>query len=115
MSVKHIKQYFNEVADQYHDLLEEIRDFESEAKQGLIEPERLDLIKESIKPLVNNFQTLSYIMFLLNMPNRKEKQPRYVAQNKKLLKSIDEKFTKQGIINQNKSVLNNTEKIIKGE
>lgn len=115
MSVNHIKAYFNKVADQYHQLLEEIRDFEKEAEKGLIEPERLDLIKESIKPLVNNFQTLSYIMFLLNMPNKKEKEARYIRQNKKLLSNIDLKFTEQGKLTENETVLESTQKIIKGE
>ena len=32
MSVKDIKLYYNEVCDQYHDMLTELRDFEEEAK-----------------------------------------------------------------------------------
>ena len=62
MSVKHVKEYFNQVADQYSEMLNELRDFEKEAEQGLIEPERLDIIKQNIQPLVNNYQTLSWIM-----------------------------------------------------
>ena len=60
MAVRHIKEYFEQVAEQYHEMLEEIRDFEKEAEKGLIEPERLDAIKETIKPLMNNYQTLSW-------------------------------------------------------
>ena len=48
MSVKHVKEYFNQVADQYSEMLNELRDFEKEAEQGLIEPERLDIIKQNV-------------------------------------------------------------------
>ena len=54
MAVRHVKEYYNKVCDQYHDMLNEIRDFEEEAKKGLIEPERLDEIKKNIQPLINN-------------------------------------------------------------
>ena len=113
MAVRHIKDYFEEVAQQYHDMLEEIRDFEKEAEQGLIEPERLDTIKESIQPLMNNYQMLSYIMVLLNKPNRKRKEKDYERRNKKLLSTIKMENTKQGVIQQNKDVLDNLTKVVK--
>ena len=82
------KEYYNKVCDQYHDMLNEIRDFEEEAKKGLIEPERLDEIKKNIQPLINNYQTLSYIIFLLNQPNRQSKEKAYQRRNKEFLSKI---------------------------
>lgn len=113
MAVKHIKEYYNEVCNQYSEMLAEIRDFEKEAEKGLIEPERLDQIKESIKPLMNNYQTLSYIMFLLNKPSRKEKHKRYEQQNKKLLSKIEKQFTKDGIIEENTETIKKLTQITK--
>jgi hypothetical protein len=105
MAVKHIVEYYNIVAKQYNDLLAELRDFEKEAQDGLIEPERLDQIKNNIQPLKNNYMTLSYIMFLLNMPNRDSKQRAYKTRNKKFLQNIPNKNTKEGIIKENNNVL----------
>lgn len=105
MSAKDVKLYYDEVCNQYSDMLSELRDFEKEAEQGLIEPERLDKIKESIQPLMNNYQTLSYIMFLLNKPVKKSKHAKYQKQNQKLLNSIKQEFTKQGCINTNEQSL----------
>lgn len=113
MAVRHIKAYFEEVAQQYHDMLEEIRDFEKEAEKGLIEPERLDTIKESIQPLMNNYQMISYIMFLLNKPNRARKEKDYIRRNKKLLATIKHENTKQGIMEQNQEVIKNLQNITK--
>ena len=49
--------------------------------------------------------TLSYIMFLFNKPKRKKKEKKYIQQNKKLLSTIPEKNTKEGIIQENKQVI----------
>ena len=111
MAVRHIKEYFEQVEDQYHEMLEEIRDFEKEAEKGLIQPERLDAIKETIKPLMNNYQTLSWIMFLLNKPNRKQKEKGYEQRNKKLLKSLNPKFSKEGILKENEATIQNLKDI----
>ena len=48
MAKRHVIDYFNKVADQYHSMLVEIKDFEEECNKGLIEPERLDEIKRII-------------------------------------------------------------------
>lgn len=115
MSKKDVELYYDQVCDQYSQMRDEIKDFEVEAQKGLMEPERLDKIKESIQPLINNYQTLSWIMFLLNKPVKKCKHSKYANQNSKLLKSLDSRFNKDGILKQNNSVLENTSKLIKGE
>ena len=115
MSVKHIKEYYEQVCDQYHEMLTELKDFEQEAQEGIIEPERFDLIKENIKPLINNYQTLSWIMFLLNKPNKKQKVKRYEQQNKNLLKSLDKRFSKEGVLNTNEETLDRLKHEICGD
>lgn len=107
MAVKHIKEYFDQICDQYHEMLEEIRDFEEEAKQGLIEPERLDLIKQQIEPLKNNYERWSYMMYLLNKPVRKQKEKAYQQRNAKFLKMIQGKNTIQGVLEENKDTIDN--------
>jgi ribosome recycling factor len=114
MSVKHIKEYYEEVSAQYHELLNELKDFEKEAQEGMIEPERLDMIKENIKPLTNNYQTLSWIMFLLNKPNKKQKHKTYERQNQKRLNSLDKRFSKEGVINTNNDTLDRLKADFKG-
>lgn len=106
MSVKHIKKYFNQIANQYSELLSELKDFEKEAEQGLIEPERLDLIKQNIQPLIDNYQRWSYMIFLLNMPNKKSKQLAYNKQHSKSLPQ-NSKNNLNSMLEENKTVLNN--------
>ena len=101
MAVKHIKEYYNQICNQYLDMLKEIKDFEEESKKGLIEPERLDKIKEDIEPMKNNYERWSYMMFLLNKPSRKSKHKKYEEQNKKFLKSIKDSNKIDAVLEEN--------------
>ena len=56
MAYKHIKEYYDKICEQYLEMKDEIRDFEIEAQNNIMEPERLDMIKEQIKPLMDNYE-----------------------------------------------------------
>ena len=105
MSVKHVKEYYDTMCSQYHELCDGLREFEELCDNNIISPERLENMKKMVEPLRNNYQTLSYIMYLLNMPNRKERQKKYEKMHKKFLGMIDDANTKQGKIDENKKVL----------
>ena len=105
MAVKQIKEYFEQVANQYLEMQYEIKSFEEEAEKGLCDPDRVESLKECAKPIKENYMTLSYIMYLLNMPQRQSKQKAYEQRNKKLLEKIPYKNTKNGIIDENNNFL----------
>lgn len=105
MAVKHIKEYYEQVCDQYVMMNEELRDFQKEVENGLVEPERLDNLKKMIEPLKNNYMTLSWIMYLLNQPNRDSKERAYQKRNKKFIESLDKNFNKEAIMKQNDEVI----------
>ena len=45
MAVKHVKEYYDQVCNQYIEMNQEIREFQKEVEEGLIEPERIDNLK----------------------------------------------------------------------
>lgn len=104
MSQKDVIKYYNEVTENYKDMLENLKDMEEEMKESLVTPEQVDQMKRMARPIVDNYKTLSYIIFLLNRPNKKEKFNRYEKQNKKLLENCR---TKEEVLNENKEALNN--------
>lgn len=106
MAVKDVKEYYEQVCAQYIEMQHELADFQKEVEDGIVEPERLDTIKQVIEPIKNNYMTLSWIMFLLNKPQRKSKEKRYLGMSKKFTDSLDTKFSKDAIVNGNKEVLN---------
>lgn len=104
MSQKDVIKYYNEVVENYKDMLENLKDMEEEMKESLVTPEQVDQMKRMAQPIVDNYKTLSYIIFLLNRPTKKEKFNRYEKQNKKLLENCR---TKEEVLNENKEALNN--------
>lgn len=114
MSKRDVDEYFAQVISDYDNMLAEIKDFEQECQNGLIEPERLDQIKENIRPLMNNYERIMYIMFLYNKPARKRKVPQYEAANKKLLARVSKGNMPEASLAEDKEVLEKVKKIAKG-
>ena len=90
MSIKHVNEYYSQICSQYKEMIQDIKDLEKEAEQGLVEPERIKRLEDQVAPIKTNYERWSYMMYLLNLPTRKEKQKRYERQNKKFLKAISD-------------------------
>ena len=46
MSVKAVRKYYDQICEQYHEMIELIHDLEKKAEQDLVEPERIERLKE---------------------------------------------------------------------
>lgn len=106
MSIKHFNEYYDQICNQYFQLQQTLQDLSEEVSNGMVEPERIEQIKQTILPVENNYKTLSYIKYLLNMPNKKSKLNKYKNQQKKLVE-ISKGKTKEDLINQNNQILEN--------
>lgn len=104
MARKDLINYYNEVCNQYHEFVEELKDFQYLCNKGLVAPEVIEQATRTIEPLKNNWQTLNYIIFLLNKPTKKSKITRYINQNKKLLKDCK---TDEEIYKENQKAIDN--------
>lgn len=110
MSKKHVDAYYKQICAQYMALKEEIKEFEKECSDGLVAPEKLDELKATIQPLMDNYQRISYIMYLFNLPNSKDKQKAYHRVSRKQLEKLDKKFSLESAIEENKSILDSLKK-----
>ncbi len=106
MAVKHVKEYYDQVCANYIDLIKALEDLTDECNKNIVSPEKVENFKQMVEPVKNNYLTLSYIMFLLNMPNRKEKQSKYKKQEQKRLSKIPHENTKDGILEENELLIN---------
>jgi hypothetical protein len=106
MARKDFDDYYNKVCKQFHSLKVVFDDLSKEVAEGMVEPERQKQLEATIEPIKNSYQTLSYIKYLLDKPNRKEKEARYKRMNKKLLE-ISEGHTQQEVLKQNQYILDN--------
>ena len=105
MSIKHVNRYYKQICEQYQEMIDNIKDLETEAAEGLVEPERVDRLKDQVAPIKANYERWAYMMYLLHQPNRKDKIKRYERQNKKLLSNIDKRNSLDGVIEENNEAL----------
>ena len=88
MAVKDVKNYFYTMLCQYIEEKQNLADFEEALKEGNITQDQMQEVMENVANLEANYHRLVYIMYLLEMPNRKEKKADYVKQYKPILEEL---------------------------
>ena len=104
MSRKHVEDYFNKICDDYHEMIQTLKDMEEECNNGLVSPDRVEQLKRMIEPIKLNYGRISYIMYLLNMPQRDKKKSSYERQHAKLV--FPKEYTLDGVRSENKECVN---------
>lgn len=109
MSVKDVKNYYTQICQQYQEMIDNIKDLEIESEKGLIEPERVERLKEQVAPIKRNYERWTYMMFLLNKPQRKQKFKKYQQQNKRLLSNLSSENSVESVLSENNETIKNME------
>lgn len=78
MAVRDVKEYYIVELNQLITLKADLAEFESAVKAGHITEDRLEEIKTECHRLQENVDRLGYILYLLELPNRKSKQQKYM-------------------------------------
>lgn len=105
MSIKHVEEYYNQICKQYQEMLQDIQDIEKECAEGIVEPERIDRLKDQIAPIKINYERWSYIMFLLHQPNRTSKIKKYQKQNARLLENLSKENSLESVLKENETAI----------
>lgn len=88
MAVKDVRQYFYTMLSQYIEEKQNLADFEDALKNGLITEEQMQEATDTVAGLEANYYRLAYIMYLLEMPNRKDKKGAYTRQYQNILDEL---------------------------
>lgn len=104
MSVKHVKEYYDKVASDYVMMKKTLEELEKTAQISPNENLNQNIIniKQAVDKLKENYMRISYIVFLLNMPNKKEKRKNYENYEKKKLNKIPEEHRLDAILQEDK-------------
>ena len=114
MSVKALEAEFDRVYEQYHEMIQDIKDIELEVQKGIVEPEFLDRLKEQIKPIKQNYEWWSWVMFTLHEPQRKSKRQAYRERNKKLISTLSKSSTPNARLHQGQKALDSLKEMKNG-
>ena len=88
MARKDVQQYFFNMLGQYLEEKQNLADFEEALKNGHITQEQMQEALDNVSSLETNYHRLVYIMYLLDMPNRRSKKASYVKQHKVILEEL---------------------------
>ena len=114
MAVKDVKEYYFKLIAQKAELEADLADFEEALKNGFITEEQMQAAKDELIPYQINLDRLTYIMYLLELPNRKTKKAKFAKQNKKILNELEKrKADEHSVISENKSALDTFRKEVK--
>ena len=79
MAVKDVVNYYAQVESQYHEMLEDVKDYEQAFNTGEITEEKYEEALKLVDSIKANYERLSYIMFLLT--KRKKYKKRTLTEN----------------------------------
>ena len=114
MAVKDVKEYYFKLIAQKAELEADLADFEEALKNGFITEEQMQAAKDELIPYQINLDRLTYIMYLLELPNKKAKKAKFAEQNKKILNELEKrKADERSVISENKSALDAFRKEVK--
>lgn len=88
MAIKDVRDYFYTMLLQYIEEKQNLADFEEALKDGNITEEQMQEAMDTVASLETNYHRLVYIMYLLDMPNKKSKKACYVKQYKGILDEL---------------------------
>lgn len=106
MSKIDFEKYYEKIGDQYHELVSTLKELEEYAINNPVDPSMIENMKNTIEPIKQSFQTVSYIKYLLDLPKRKNKIKKFKKQNKKLLNKFNKEI-EEGKIKSNDNIIRN--------
>ena len=114
MAARDVKEYYFKLIAQKAELEADLADFEEALKNGFITEDQMQTAKDELIPYQINLDRLTYIMYLLELPNRKAKKAKFANQNKKILNELEKRNAdEQSVISENKSALDAFRKEVK--
>ena len=82
-----------------------LNEFERLAQENIVSPEQIENIKKTIAPIADAFNFAAYIKYLLDMPQRKSKIPRYKQRQIDFLKKIPKSARREEVLKQNETLI----------
>ena len=110
MARRHVVNYFLEQENLYMELLSNLPDFQELFNSGKLTEEEYNTAIKEIENAKANYLTLSYIMFLLNKPNKSDKEESKI--NKQWYDSLKQ-YSREAILDESKDALKHLKQLIK--
>ena len=74
MAKRHVVRYFIELENEYLEMQNTLNELQKLAQEGKVEESSFLEVKEEVEKIKQNYDRVAYIIYLLNKPNRKDKE-----------------------------------------
>lgn len=116
MARRHVIDYYVEQQSAYMQMLEDVAEIEKLYKEGKMDYDRYAELRDRLVPQIEElkapYELLTYVLFLLDIPNRPKKGKKYLAQNKMYFAYLN-KYSKENMIKESEDVLKTFKQIVK--
>lgn len=114
MALRHVKQYYYTMLNQYTEFKDSLKDFDAAFNNGYITEDRLKEVKEEFIKQEDNLARIQYIMYLFSIPNKKTKQNKYYSATKDVLTYFENNNADlSSVINENIDIISTVKKQLK--
>ncbi len=110
MARKHVVQYYLEMQNVYFQMRDTMKDFDEMLRNGEIEEEVFKQAQKDYLEVEENYKRISYIMFLLNKPQKNSKEPKEIEDNKMWYDALKGE-SREAILDESKDALADFKKL----
>lgn len=111
MAKKDLIEYYLQVQDQYFTMLSDFKELNEDVRNGLVEQSIVDNVKVDLEIVKTNYERLSYELFLLNQPQKKDKKEGDYKRNKEWYDYL-KGASKEAILDENADALADFKKYV---
>lgn len=115
MSKKHFDDYYNKVFESYKRMDDIYQEYLRDCETSMVSPDRLKSVEDTLAPIKQSYETLRYIKYLLDMPNKKEKKKKYERQAAKAINNLNDSVKKEAVLEKNNESLQEAMTVLKGK
>ena len=109
MALRHFKEYYKQVEKQYLRMLEDSKEYDKLLKEGKVDPEQVEQVQVMLSKVTENYKRLTYIAYLMQLPNKKKKEAKHRDSRLEKALYID-KATACAVCEENEDILKNFKK-----
>lgn len=114
MAIRQVKDYYNNISKMYFELVDDLKEMQQDFQNGEVTEEELNKLLAPVSGIKENYQRLSYLLYLLYQPQRKKKAAQFDERNKNALDYFKElKITQEQELKADREALNRFKEEIK--
>lgn len=111
MAKRDVVKYYLEQQALYFEMIDNLKDVEEAYKSGRLEEDMFNRMKVEVETIKDNYNRWSFMLFLLNEPNRKEKKAKYLKQNESYYNAL-KGVSKEALLDESRDALADFKKLV---